>query len=190
VDEQEMDIIATHRDSSGRSTLRVAHNPTSNLKLASGFAPVPKYLERDITVALGPDGTASNNDLDMWEEMRLAALLHKATTGDPTAISAQQALLMATREGARALGLGQKIGTLETGKSADIALVDFDKPHLTPRHNVVSHLVYAAKASDVNTVLVNGKVLLLSGEFTQLDVGVIIAEASSRARKLAALDGN
>ena len=190
VGNEEFDIIHAHRDARGQSTLRVAHNPTSNLKLASGFAPIPKYLERDITVALGPDGTASNNDLDMWEEMRLAALLHKATTGDPTAISAQQALLMATREGACALNLDDKIGTLEAGKKADIVLVDFDKPHLTPRHNVVSHLVYAAKASDVDTVLVNGKVLLRHGQFTQLDAKQISAEANSRALKLAALDGS
>lgn len=190
VDDEEFDILDSHRDARGQSTLRVAHNPTSNLKLASGFAPIPKYLERNITVALGPDGTASNNDLDMWEEMRLAALLHKATTGDPTAISAQQALLMATREGARALNLDHQIGTLETGKIADIVLVDFDKPHLTPRHNVVSHLVYAAKAADVDTVLVNGKVLLRGGQFTTLDVVQISAEANSRAQKLAAMDGS
>lgn len=189
VDDEEFDIIDSHRDARGQSTLRVAHNPTSNLKLASGFAPIPKYLERNITVALGPDGTASNNDLDMWEEMRLAALLHKATTGDPTAISAQQALLMATREGARALNLDDKVGTLEVGKKADIVLIDFDKPHLTPRHNVVSHLVYAAKAADVETVLVNGKVLLRNGQFTALDAKHISAEANLRAQKLAALDG-
>lgn len=190
VDDGEFDIIDAHRDARGQSTLRIAHNPTSNLKLASGFAPIPKYLQRGITVALGPDGTASNNDLDMWEEMRLAALLHKATTGDPTAISAQQALLMATREGARALDLDDEIGTLEAGKKADIILVDFDKPHLTPRHNVVSHLVYAAKAADVDTVLIDGKVLLRDGQFTALDAKQISAEATARAQKLAVLDGS
>jgi 5-methylthioadenosine/S-adenosylhomocysteine deaminase len=169
----------------GASALRVSHNPTSNLKLASGFAPVPALLEANITVGLGTDGAASNNNLDLWEEMRLAALLHKATTGDPMAISAEQALLMATREGARCLGLGTCIGSLEAGKKADIILVDFDKPHLYPRHNVVSHLVYAASFADVAAVLVDGRVLLRGGEFVQLDVAAICAEAEACARRIA-----
>ncbi|MBV9864941.1 MAG: amidohydrolase [Abitibacteriaceae bacterium] len=169
----------------GIGPLRVAHNPTSNLKLASGFAPVPKFLEAGITVGLGPDGTASNNNLNMWEEIHLAALLHKATTGDPTVISAQQALLMATREGAKCLNLEDSIGTLEAGKKADVVLVDFDKPHLYPRHNVVSHLVYAANSADVDTVLVDGKVLLRKTNFTTLDVHQICAQASTRASRLA-----
>ncbi|MBV9471084.1 MAG: amidohydrolase family protein, partial [Abitibacteriaceae bacterium] len=169
----------------GIGALRVAHNPTSNLKLASGFAPVPKFLEASITVGLGPDGTASNNNLNMWEEIHLAALLHKATTGDPTVISAQQALLMATREGAKCLNLEDSIGTLEAGKKADVVLVDFDKPHLYPRHNVVSHLVYAANSADVDTVLVDGKVLLRKTNFTTLDVHQICAQASTRASRLA-----
>jgi 5-methylthioadenosine/S-adenosylhomocysteine deaminase len=172
------------QNGNGASMLRVAHNPTSNLKLASGFAPVPAYLEAGVTVGLGPDGTASNNNLDMWEEMRLAALLHKGHSGDPTAVSAQQALLMATREGARCLNLDHEIGSLETGKRADIVLVDFDKPHLYPRHNVVSHLVYAAGAGDVDTVLVNGEVLVRGGALTKLDAAQICAEAQRRADRL------
>ncbi len=166
---------------------RVAHNPQSNLKLASGFAPIPDYLRRGIAVGLGPDGTASNNNLDMWEEMRLAALLHKATTGDPTAISAAEALQMATIEGARCLGLESEIGSLEVGKKADIVLVDFDKPHLTPRHNVVSHLVYAAGAADVHSTLVDGKFLFKNGQFTHLDQGEICAQAQKIARHLVSL---
>lgn len=184
VDEQDLEIMAEQRG--GESVLRVAHNPTSNLKLASGFAPVEKFLNAGITVGLGPDGTASNNNLDMWEEMRLAALLHKATTGDPTIVSAQQALLMATREGARCLNLESDIGSLQAGRKADIILVDFDKPHLYPRHNVVSHLVYAAGAADVDTVLVDGQVLLRKGQFTQLDAKQICAEAETIAHRLAA----
>jgi 5-methylthioadenosine/S-adenosylhomocysteine deaminase len=168
----------------GTSALRVAHNPTSNLKLASGFAPIPEYLKAGITVGLGPDGTASNNNLNMWEEMRLAALLHKGTSGDPTAVSAQQALLMATREGARCLNLENEVGTLEIGKRADIVLVDFDKPHLYPRHNVVSHLVYAAGAGDVDTVLVNGEVLLKQGKLTRMDEKQICAQAQRCANRL------
>lgn len=177
LDENDLDIL----QESGTS---VAHNPTSNLKLASGFAPVEKFLSRGIVTGLGTDGAASNNDLDMWEEMRLAALLHKATTGDVTAVSAQQALMMATQNGARGLNLGDQIGSLEAGKKADIILMDFDKPHLTPRHNVVSHLVYAAKASDVDTVLVDGRVLVRSGRCTQMDVAQIVAEVKSRASRL------
>lgn len=183
VDDEEIEILAS-------KGAHVAHNPTSNLKLASGFAPVEKFLARGVVASLGTDGTASNNDLDMWEEMRLAALLHKATTGDATAVSAQQALLMATRWGAQALGLGEEIGSLEVGKKADIVLIDFDKPHLTPRHNVVSHLVYAAKAGDVDTVLVDGEVLLRRGHFTQLDSAEICAQANRRAARLVALSAH
>jgi 5-methylthioadenosine/S-adenosylhomocysteine deaminase len=178
------DLELMRGNGDGGSALRVAHNPTSNLKLASGFAPVPDYLKAGITVGLGPDGTASNNNLDMWEEMRLAALLHKATTSDPTAISAEQALLMATREGARCLNLEHEVGSLEVGKRADIVLVDFDKPHLYPRHNVVSHLVYAAGAADVDTVLVNGEILLRGGQLTQMDVKQICREAQRCAEHL------
>lgn len=176
--------IELMRGAGDASSLRVAHNPTSNLKLASGFAPVPDYLKNGITVGLGPDGTASNNNLDMWEEMRLAALLHKGVSGDPTAVSAQQALLMATREGARCLNLETQTGTLKTGKRADIVLVDFDKPHLYPRHNVVSHLVYSAGAGDVDTVIVNGDILLRGGALTRLDEKQICAEATRRADRL------
>lgn len=175
--ENEFDILR-------ESGARVAHNPTSNLKLASGFAPVETFLARGIVTCLGTDGTASNNDLDMWEEMRLAALLPKALSGDATAVSAQEALLMATRNGARSLNLEQEIGSLEVGKKADIVLMNFDKAHLTPRHNVVSHLVYAAKASDVHSVLVDGRVLVRAGELTQLDGAEIRAEANTRARRL------
>ena len=165
--------------------MRVAHNPTSNLKLASGFAPIPDYLKNDITVGLGPDGTASNNNLNMWEEMHLAALLHKGTSGDPTAVSAEQALLMATREGARCLNLENVTGSLEVGKRADVVLVNFDKPHLQPRHNVVSHLVYSAGAGDVDTVIVDGEILVRHGQLTKLDLRQIIAEANARAARLA-----
>ena len=162
VDETDLEIMA-HTD------IRVAHNPTSNLKLASGFAPVPEFLKRNIPVGVATDGAASNNNLDLWEEMRLAALLHKATSGDPTAVSAQQAVTMATREGARCLGLEREIGSLEIGKKADVILLDFDTPHLSPCHNVVSHLAYCAGASDVHSVVVDGKVLLRAREFVALD---------------------
>jgi 5-methylthioadenosine/S-adenosylhomocysteine deaminase len=165
----------------------VAHNPQSNLKLASGIAPIADYLRRGITVGVAPDGPASNNNLDMWEEMRLAATLHKAATGDPTAVSARQALLMATIEGAKCVGLETQIGSLEKGKKADICLVDFDQPHLTPRHNVVSNLVYAAGASDVHSLLVDGRWMVKKGELQTVDIAKVCAQAREMARELARL---
>ena len=176
-DERDREIMAS-------TPFFVAHNPQSNLKLASGIAPVADYRARGICVGLGPDGTASNNNLDMWEELRLAATLHKAATLDPTAVSARAALEMATVDGARCLGLEAEIGSLEVGKKADLILVDFDKPHLTPRHNVVSHLVYAAGASDVSSVMVDGQWLLKNGEWQTLDVAEICASAGQMAREL------
>jgi 5-methylthioadenosine/S-adenosylhomocysteine deaminase len=180
VDEADLEIM-------GQENLRVAHNPSSNLKLASGFAPVPEFLRRGIATGLATDGAASNNNLDIWQEMRLAALMHKGASGDPTAVSARQALLMATREGARCLNLEHEIGSLEAGKKADVILLDFDQPHLTPRHNIISHLVYAAHNSDVDTVIVNGRVLLRGGEFTALDAARIGAKAQESATRLAKL---
>ena len=189
LDERDWQIIEEKRAKSGRSNFRLAHNPTSNLKLASGFADVRKYLQHAITVGIGTDGAASNNDLDMWEEMRLAALLHKATSGDATVVSAQQALQMATIEGAKCLNLDATIGSLEVGKRADIILMDFDQPHLTPLHNVVSHLVYAAKASDVDTVIIDGQIRVRSGEVLSLDSERVLREAQTRALELASLAG-
>lgn len=177
-DEADRDIMASN-------PFFVAHNPQSNLKLASGIAPIEDYLWRGIGVGLGPDGTASNNNLDMWEEMRLAATLHKSTTHDATMVSAQQALKMATIEGARCLGLESEIGTLEEGKRADLVLVDFDKPHLYPRHNVTSHLVYAAEASDVHSTIVNGKFLFRDGQYQTLDVREVCHECNTRGQSLA-----
>ena len=181
-DERDREIMAN-------TPFFVAHNPQSNLKLGSGIAPVDDYRARGICVGLAPDGTASNNNLDMWEEMRLAATLHKATSGDATMISAREALQMATIDGARCLGLADQIGSLEVGKKADIVLVDFDKPHLTPRHNVVSHLVYAAGAADVCSVMVDGNWLLKNGEWQTLDVKEICATSEKMARELVAKAG-
>lgn len=174
------------REIMGSTLFRVAHNPGSNLKLGSGIAPVTDYLRRGITVGLGPDGAASNNNLDGWEEMRLAATLHKAATLDATAVSARQALEMATIGGARCLGLEREVGSLEIGKQADIVLVDFDKPHLWPRHNVVSHLVYSAGAGDVHSTLVRGRFLLRGGQFQTLDVARIGATCQKMADELSA----
>jgi 5-methylthioadenosine/S-adenosylhomocysteine deaminase len=178
VNETDLEIMA-------RTNFRVSHNPTSNLKLASGFAPVPEFIKRAIPTGVATDGAASNNNLDLWEEMRLAALIHKATTGDPTAVSSRQAVLMATREGARCLNLEHEIGSLETGKKADVILLDFDAPHLTPCHNVVSHLAYCAGAGDVHSVIVDGKVLLRGREWAALDTARVMAHARECAARLA-----
>ena len=165
-----------------KNDVKVAHNPTSNMKLGSGIAPVPELLKGGIVVALGTDGCASNNDLDMFEEMRMAALLHKVHKLDPTVISAREALEMATINGARALGIDA--GVIAVGKKADIIIVDTNKPHLTPKHDLISHLVYCAKGTDVSTNIVDGKILLENYELTMLDEMKIMADAEKVARDL------
>lgn len=162
----------------------VAHNPESNMKLASGIAPVPAMLKAGVNVALGTDGASSNNNLDMLEEMRAAALLHKVNALDPTVVSAYQALEMATKNGARALGLGEKVGMLKAGMLADVVLFNFAKPHLYPRHDLIAHLVYSAHGSDVDTVIVDGKILVRAGKPLDLDVEEIYAEVEKRANRL------
>ncbi|HEY3416687.1 MAG TPA: amidohydrolase [Armatimonadota bacterium] len=160
----------------------VAHCPSSNMKLGSGIAPVSAYLDAGVTVALGTDGAGSNNTLDVLHEARTAALLHKVS-GDPTALNAQQAITMATRHGAKALHLPE-LGTLEVGKLADIILLNFDQPHLTPAKRITSDLVYAASGRDVDTVIVHGQVLLRAGQWTSLDVAQIQAKVNASARRL------
>jgi len=147
----------------------VAHCPSSNLKIASGFAPIPALLHQGINVGLGSDGAASNNRLDMFEEMRLAALLAKAQSNRAEELPAHQALQMATLNGARALGLGECTGSLLAGKMADITAVDFSSLELSPCYDPVSHLVYSAGRQHVSHVWVDGKMLLNEGQFTTLD---------------------
>jgi len=153
------------------------HNPASNMKMGSGIAPVTEMFKAGIPVALGTDGAASNNSLDMFREMKLAALLAKVRKLDPTALPAMKALEMATRNGAAALGLEDKIGSIEVGKKADLILVDLKKPHLSPLHDVVSHLVYSAAGSDVDTVIVDGKVLMENGVVLTLDEEKVLEQA-------------
>src|SRR5580765_704963 len=161
-----------------------AHNPQSNMKLASGVAPVPTMLAKDVAVGLGTDGAASNNDLNMWEEMDTAAKLHKEFSGDPKVVSAEQAFEMATIRGARALHLDQLIGSLEAGKRADIAIVDFDDLNQTPFYNLYSHLVYATKANDVRTVIINGRVVMLDRRLLTLNENVIKIDANAFRDKI------
>ncbi|HEY3396847.1 MAG TPA: amidohydrolase [Armatimonadota bacterium] len=164
----------------------VAHCPGSNLKLASGFAPVSRLLAAGAVVGLGTDGCASNNNLDMFQEILLAGLLDKAVLGDPTTMPAETVLALATREAARVVGLEDRIGTLTPGKLADLILVDLSRPHLQPLHNVVSHLAYAARADDVKLTMVHGKILYRDGRLTQLDEAEVIARANESARRLTA----
>lgn len=143
-----------------RRGVGVVHNPQSNMKLASGVAPVPKMMSDGLFVGLGTDGAASNNDLNMWEEMDTVAKLHKVFTGDPKIISAQQAFELATIRGAQALHLAQEIGSLEKGKRADIVIIERDALNQIPLYNIYSDLVYATKASDVETVIINGRLVM------------------------------
>ncbi|KWT91691.1 amidohydrolase [Candidatus Magnetominusculus xianensis] len=155
----------------------VAHCIESNLKLASGIAPVVAMLKQGVAVALGTDGAASNNDLDVFSEMAIAARIHKAVSGDPTALNAITALTMATSTGAKVLGMGDKTGTLEAGKSADIIIVDLNKPHLTPFYDIYSLIVYSMKSLDVESVMVNGKLLVDGGKCLFMDEQEIMDKA-------------
>jgi 5-methylthioadenosine/S-adenosylhomocysteine deaminase len=157
----------------------LAHNPSSNMKLASGVAPVVKILGLGLPMGLGTDGVAgSNNDVDMFEEMDLAAKLQKVTTGDPQALPAEQALAMATIIGAKALRMDDKIGSIEKGKRADIVSVRLDAPHGTPVYNVYSELVYALKGSDVSDVMVNGRPIVRDRKMLTLDRAAVMAKAA------------
>lgn len=174
--EEDMDIMAAKK-------VRVAHNPQSNLKLASGIAPVARMLEKGICVGLGTDGASSNNNLDMLEECRAAAMLHKATSFDPLVVPAAKAWDMATVDGAKTLGF-ENLGLLEAGQLADVVLWDMHKPYWYPRHNKLSQLVYAASANDAHTVIVAGKKVLENGKLLTFDEEKIYAEANACAQNL------
>jgi 5-methylthioadenosine/S-adenosylhomocysteine deaminase len=161
----------------------IAHNPTSNLKLGSGIARIPEMLKLGINVCLGTDGAASNNNLNMFEEMNLAALIHKGVAMDPQLMDAGTVLKMGTCNGARALGF-EDSGIIKTGMKGDIILVDTDKPHFYPQSNPVSAVVYSAQASDVDTVIIDGKVIMENRAFTNIDEERIKYEVTSRANKL------
>jgi 5-methylthioadenosine/S-adenosylhomocysteine deaminase len=178
-----------HLDEAERARLAerdvgVAHCPSANMKLASGAAPVADLLAEGATVCLGTDGAASNNTLDMFSEMRHAALLAKLRESDASALPAERVLSMATRDGARALGF--PTGAVEPGRPADLAIVDLDAPHLAPRHDLVSHLVYAATGADVTTTIVDGKVLMAEGDVKTLDEAAVIADAQAAAERVVA----
>ena len=162
----------------------VVHNPTSNMKLASGISPIADMLKAGVLIGLGTDGAASNNDLDMWEEMRLAALLQKVTKMDPEALPANTILRMATTNGAQIIGLGDKIGRLEVGMKADIIQVEFSDVHHQPSYDIASHLVYVTDEQDVITVIIDGKLIMHEDQFYTIDTNRVSNEVATIAEKI------
>jgi 5-methylthioadenosine/S-adenosylhomocysteine deaminase len=175
--DREMDLLA-------RSGTAVVHCPESNMKLASGAADVSGLLSRGIPMAIGTDGPASNNNLDLFEEMRSASLMAKLVSGNPEALDARKVIRMATLGGAEALCMDNLIGSLKPGKLADVTVVDLDRMHLTPTYDPLSHLVYAARGSDVRHVLVNGKLVVRNGRVVTIDEGALRAQVRSQAKKI------
>jgi len=169
LDEEEIDLLA-------KRGVKIAHCPESNMKLGSGIAAAAKMLKKGVTVGLGTDGCASNNDLDLFGEMDTAAKLAKVAALDPTILDARTVLKMATIEGARVIGLGDSIGTIETGKKADIIIVDTHTPHMTPMYNPYSQLVYSATGGDVRDVIINGRIVYRDRQFITLESDEIIDE--------------
>src|SRR5262249_10529871 len=161
-----------------KRSVGVGHCPQSNMKLAAGAAPVPQMLKAGVAVGLGTDGAASNNDLSLWEEIDTAAKLHKLVSKDPTVINAREALEMATIGGARAIHQEKEIGSLEPGKRADVIIVDMTSAHQTPVYNVYSQLVYATKASDVETVLINGRIVMEGRRVLTIDESSVRLKAN------------
>jgi 5-methylthioadenosine/S-adenosylhomocysteine deaminase len=169
IDDEEIALLAERK-------VKVCHCQESNMKLASGTAPVVKMLEAGISVGIGTDGSASNNDVDMFGEMDTVAKVHKVARMDPTAMNAAATLHAATMGGAAALGAGELIGSLEVGKKADLIVLDMDQPHLTPVYNPISHLVYTARGSDVVHSVINGRVVMRDRQLTTLDEQAILSE--------------
>jgi len=166
----------------GENQVKVIHNPESNMKLASGIAPVPELLANGVTVGLGTDGCASNNNLDLFAEMDTASKLHKIKTMDTTVMDALTVLRMATIEGAKALGMKDRVGSLERGKKADIIILDTKKPHLTPLYHPVSHLVYAAKGSDVSHSIINGQLVMEDRRLLTIDLPELIRKIREKSK--------
>ncbi|MEA3470738.1 MAG: amidohydrolase [Thermodesulfobacteriota bacterium] len=179
MDEEDIKLFAEHGS-------KIVHNPESNMKLASGVAPVTRMLDHGVPVGLGTDGCASNNNLDMMQEMDAAAKLHKVFTMDPTVMDAKTVLRMATAEGARALGMESEIGILRPGMKADIILVDFQRPHLTPMYDEYSALVYSANGADVKSVIINGAIVMENNELLTISEHEVmdkVNEISERVKR-------
>jgi 5-methylthioadenosine/S-adenosylhomocysteine deaminase len=181
IDDDDIDIMA-------KRNIKVSHNPESNMKLASGIAPLEKLLNAGISVGLGTDGCASNNTLDLFRAMDMCAKLHKVNTLDPTALPAKTVVQLATILGARALGLEKDIGSLEVGKQADLITVDTHQPHLTPMYNPASHLVYVANGNDVKTSIIGGKIVMEDGNLLAVNLDEILKKTAPIAESIAATE--
>jgi len=177
VSDKEIELLA-------KRSVGISHCIESNLKLASGFAPVTKMLKAGIKVGLGTDGAASNNDLSILGEMSTAAKVHKAVSNDPTALDSKTALLMATRNGAEIVGLGDKIGSIKSGKLADLVIANLEQPHLTPIYDIYSHITYCMRPSDIETVMVNGKIVVNNRRLITMDELEILAKARVWQKKI------
>ncbi|CCQ96805.1 5-methylthioadenosine/S-adenosylhomocysteine deaminase [[Clostridium] ultunense Esp] len=177
VDESDIKILR-------ENNVSPVNNPSSNLKLASGFAPIDEMLKFGVNVSLGTDGSSSNNNLNMFEEIHLASIVNKAVNMDAVSVPAITALKMATINGAKALLWNKEIGSIEIGKKADVILIDMDKSHLYPRHNIISSLAYSVQGSDVDTVIVDGKIIMEKREIKTLDVEKIMYNAEKAAKDL------
>lgn len=173
LDENDIEILAVKKAG-------IAHCPESNMKLASGISPVTSLINSGAIVGLGTDGAASNNNLDMLEEMRSAALLQKVSTGDPTALPSFKALKLATSNGALALGLSY-LGFLKPGMKADLIMIDFNRPHLYPRHDIIAHIVYSAQSADIDTVIINGEVVMEGRKVLTFDEEEVMHKAQRHA---------
>ena len=177
IDQKDMDILKNH-------TVSPIHNPSSNLKLGSGFAPVPQFSSAGLHTAIGTDGASSNNNLNMLEEMHITSLIHKGISGDPKVISAYETIRMATLYGAEALGIDKQCGTLEIGKDADMIFIETNTAHMQPLHDPISAIVYSAQAADIDTVICQGQILMENHIITTLNEEKIIREASASAASL------
>jgi len=177
LDDREIALLAEHG-------VKAVHLPESNMKLASGISPVPKMLDAEMTVGIGTDGCASNNNLDLFTEMDMAAKLHKLDNMDPTVLDAATVLKMATIEGARALDLDTITGSLEPGKKADVIILDTDKPHLTPMYNPFSHVVYAARGNDVSHSIIHGRLVMEDRRLLTLDLQEVMEKAREKSREV------
>jgi 5-methylthioadenosine/S-adenosylhomocysteine deaminase len=169
VNDEEIELLA-------HSGVGVSHNPESNMKLASGVAPLPEMLAAGVKVGLGTDGCGSNNNLDIFQEMDTTAKLHKVHQGDPALSSALQVAVMATNGGAAALGMSSRLGSLEAGKKADLIIIDLNQPHLTPMYEPCSHLVYAARGADVRDVIIDGSIVMRERQLLEVDEQEVMAK--------------
>jgi 5-methylthioadenosine/S-adenosylhomocysteine deaminase len=174
---EDIDIYARYK-------VGVAHNPQCNMKLASGVAPVPAFLKAGVKVGIGTDGVASNNDLDLFDEVRSAAFIHKLNSNNPTVLDAQTALEMVTIGGARVLGMEDKIGSLEVCKRADIIILDMDQPHAHPVYNIYSLIIYSLRGSDVETVMVDGRLMVQDRKLVTLDLDRLYDKVDALARQI------